>query len=59
MRNKNLTFQNLRTIRTGFWKIKDPKMEIVPIILGKFNISYTPDIDFITTKLACQWKLRI
>ena len=40
IRTKYLTFQNLRTISTGFGKIKDQKIEIVFIIIRKFTISF-------------------
>ena len=41
-----ITFQNLRTISTGFRKIKDQKKGIVSTILGKFTISYTQNYWF-------------
>jgi hypothetical protein len=40
IRIKYLTLQNLRTISTGVRKIKDQKIEIIFMILGKFTISY-------------------
>ena len=57
---KYLTFQNLRTISTGFGKIKDQKLETAFIIIRKFTTSYLKltsylrqkNIDFETMKLA-------
>ena len=50
---KYLTFQNLRTISTGFGKIKDQKIEIA-FIHNSLHLSYLTHkiIDFETTKLA-------
>ena len=38
---KNLNFQTLRTIGTGFGKLNDQKMKIAFIILRIFTVSYT------------------
>ena len=46
------TFHNLRTISTGFGKIKDQKMDIVFILIRNFESLYLTHniIDFETTK---------
>ena len=38
IRTKYLTFQNFKTIRTGFGKIKDQKMEITFTLIRKFTV---------------------
>ena len=52
-RTKYWTFHNLRTISTGFGKVKDQKMEVVFIIIRNFESLFLTHniIDFETTKL--------